>query len=1061
MADSVAHYVFFPWLRRGLAAQIEELEDLAAGTATAVHRAALAFGLELEYTRPDGALTTAAPAGKQVQLLGPPDVIGVKREAMIRSNPLPDTRDFPPNFLPYVEFFEEDLPWRYSPARAQDSKLRPWLAVLVLAPEEFERVETTGDRPQVIRLLVDIATVMPAPTELWAWAHVHFSKPLADAAEIQSTITQTPELALSRILAARRLEGERSYHAFVIPTYETGRLAGLGEDSAGEPAQRPAWGGAGNRLRADEFPIYHEFRFRTADAGDFESLVRKLVPGPVGPEFGRRKVDVRTPGFGLDGVGPETVELEGALRPPVFTPTPFPTSPGTAMSSRLSAILDLSQDLEQGRAPALGQHPFHHAGDDGTFAAAIPDDPIVTPPVYGRWHGEVTRIADVTDAARHWLRELNLDPRARMAAGLGTEVIQTRQEELVRRAWGQAGELGLINGRLREAELSLAIGERLFSKHVEDTDDDRKLQLTATLQRRVRAGGSSIAAQIEATRVPLASRTGAFKRITRPQHKLRAVAQPQQFKQGLVAAFGNQLSAAQPMLEPKAALELSLVSSAVDQAVASFQSEGVRPRYVFMVVILSELRHRVASQPSPNLQTLTLGPAFVNSLKVRLTGGSLDEDIQDRHVAAVTGLIDAIQSTTATSPSSMTVTITDEAFALEFGVGIAGKVYRGLTVAPATVPPDIEVARTTGQSEVAGYQDALTIFRDDVTGTRSDPPPLPTLTVGQVHGFAGTVLQSIRPRAALVKRVLNLIPAVPERPATEPRQLRPVMAHPKFADATFEDLRVLSQDYVIPNYSDLPVNTITLLEPNWRFIEAFLAGLNHEMARELMWREFPTDMRGTFFSVFWDKRDDIAGVMDRDIDDLHTWNGKLGEQGPRGGEGGFLFLVIRGDLFRRYPTTAVYAQRAKLVAGKRRLDDAGPISHPVFRGRLEPDINIFGFALEEAEVRGDKDVDGRGWFFVLQERPGEVNFGLDSVPEDAEDDPGPIPSKWRDLHWGHLNEVGGQPAPVIRIADNNQLATVSDVGQWGASSADMAAILLQDPVIYARHASDMLPPKGS
>ena len=32
-----------------------------------------------------------------------------------------------------------------------------------------------------------------------------------------------------------------------------------------------------------------------------------------------------------------------------------------------------------------------------------------------------------------------------------------------------------------------------------------------------------------------------------------------------------------------------------------------------------------------------------------------------------------------------------------------------------------------------------------------------------------------------------------------------------------------------------------------------MAGLNHEMARELLWRGYPTDQRGTVFRRFWDR----------------------------------------------------------------------------------------------------------------------------------------------------------------------------------------------------------------
>ena len=33
-----------------------------------------------------------------------------------------------------------------------------------------------------------------------------------------------------------------------------------------------------------------------------------------------------------------------------------------------------------------------------------------------------------------------------------------------------------------------------------------------------------------------------------------------------------------------------------------------------------------------------------------------------------------------------------------------------------------------------------------------------------------------------------------------------------------------------------------------------MVGLNHEFARELLWREYPTDQRGSYFRQFWDVR---------------------------------------------------------------------------------------------------------------------------------------------------------------------------------------------------------------
>jgi len=62
----------------------------------------------------------------------------------------------------------------------------------------------------------------------------------------------------------------------------------------------------------------------------------------------------------------------------------------------------------------------------------------------------------------------------------------------------------------------------------------------------------------------------------------------------------------------------------------------------------------------------------------------------------------------------------------------------------------------------------------------------------------------------------------------------------------------MSQDYILPGLENVPQNTVGLLQTNRRFIEAYMVGLNHEMASELLWREFPTDHRGSYFRSFWD-----------------------------------------------------------------------------------------------------------------------------------------------------------------------------------------------------------------
>jgi hypothetical protein len=257
----------------------------------------------------------------------------------------------------------------------------------------------------------------------------------------------------------------------------------------------------------------------------------------------------------------------------------------------------------------------------------------------------------------------------------------------------------------------------------------------------------------------------------------------------------------------------------------------------------------------------------------------------------------------------------------------------------------------------------------------------------------------------------------------------------------------------------VPPNSITLVETNQRFIESYMVGLNHELARELLWREYPTDQRGSCFRVFWDTRDALGHAATPDVKVLDEWRGELGEQSERPPDN--LVLVVRGALLAKYPNLVVYAQEAEFPGGDttrpRVLRPDGAVAFPAFSATLAPDLSIWGFNLAEDVARGhrriepgDLDPERPGWFFVLKERPGQVRFGLDEqTPEEGLE-------TWDDLAWDAIQFPAG--TSQLRLDANPQLTpTEPQDATWGATAADMAAILFQSPILYARHAEEMLP----
>jgi len=90
-------------------------------------------------------------------------------------------------------------------------------------------------------------------------------------------------------------------------------------------------------------------------------------------------------------------------------------------------------------------------------------------------------------------------------------------------------------------------------------------------------------------------------------------------------------------------------------------------------------------------------------------------------------------------------------------------------------------------------------------------------------------------------------------------------------------------------------------------------------------------------------------------------------------------LLVRGELFRRYPNAIVYAVKAKQDRKRKRIRDDVDQRYPIFRGTLPGDITFLGFNLGIADARGGTTASPDGFFFVFQQPPAEPRFGLEPM----------------------------------------------------------------------------------
>jgi hypothetical protein len=268
MVLEVAKYQFQSWARRGISAHIKEPDTLGATAPPPGERASVPIGVSIN---------TTPQTPKDFALIGPGDIIGIQRDMIVRTDPRNWITNVEPNYLPFIEFYDEDFAWRYTPAKPQGEHLRPWIFLLVLKEDEFDRDDRRLPLPVIN---VKSAAALPPSDETWLFAHVHTEQEIPGSElsnlelylrSLRDAVSTDPDKIYCRLLSPRHLEPNLNYHAFLVPAFEAGRLAGLGRSTAGVPAQKPSWEAT---TTAVELPFYFDWYFRTGAEEDFESLVR-------------------------------------------------------------------------------------------------------------------------------------------------------------------------------------------------------------------------------------------------------------------------------------------------------------------------------------------------------------------------------------------------------------------------------------------------------------------------------------------------------------------------------------------------------------------------------------------------------------------------------------------------------------------------------------------------------------------------------------------------------------------------------------------------------------------
>ncbi len=995
------------YIRKGLGNCINETDNLEGTAISSIRNSEITVGTKFQNTEvSDDSSAQAVQKGvtleKNIALIGPGEIISLSPSAVLRTYPKHGEFEFPCNYMPYIEFAEPDIPWRYSPAApnvltAQDQKtkyqrLRPWLSLIICKPEECV-ITNKADGTSIVQIEENAysSVFQNMVNKTWLWGHAQKDK--------------------SRIIAARKLEAETAYTAFLIPTFELGRLAGLGfrdtenENGSAEDSplhiftQTAAWEDEyeqqKNKPQPLAFPIYYSWKFITGDAS-FKVLAQRLRPIPKTNNLPKDiQVDVTRMGMGLDY---KNTEISGQNNPRSVAGVPMAAMPVDY------EIIDFPKNEENEPEKNIADSVDHLLSKAPVFTDNKKlmnedfedDDPMIVPPIYGADHIIAVKLNNNPgDDYKNpkWFYDLNAKITNRIAAGLGVNVIQRNQEMLVNRAWEQVEEVVRANQWLREQFLGNKNNNTIFKnrikidagKNTQNLSDSeieeitqQLLNLSAILETplfdELAEGSKTIAEILEeygfskdfiSPSMQRLLKVGAFnlenfvnpdKSVSNAQ-LLKTIAENHSIIFNIDERDGASYYKVENLLK-KLKKELN---EYVYDAVYSFLSTWHLAAHFWVQAFKNnnkDIDKTVFNEKFTKIKEKNYlseeEKEQLNSI-LKKDPAPLEDDSGKGIPCPFKNFNEYYNCCFKEDMDFYYAIIKLHDSVIEFI-----KAYKNK---PQTSPAPKENKKT----DWAALRDAINEYLEKWRVQKDIDD-----AIDKYEGVSNVRLP-LKLNEDLKKKLKTM--------------QKPFLAYPYFAEPAFYYLRKESAKYILPAIEELPNDTISVFMDNKRFVESFICGMNTEMGKELFWREYPTDKRGSYFEKFWDTIS--SETYQGDVSEQYNWQNELGknhiDKSP------LIIFAVKGALVKRYPNAEVFLSQGILdktgdttkVVFKTNEDLQPPVIQPSIKAKINENTVIYGFKVSIDQLLGNKEVDfqspvymqyGGGMFLTFKERSLDLNF---------------------------------------------------------------------------------------
>jgi hypothetical protein len=1086
-------YAFVPFVRTGLAAAIHN--------APTGNRATVQAAVDLADSAD---ITAKRSLTRDLTLYGPGDVTGIDVGQIIRRQPAPASSDAEQGYMAHIEFARPDFPWMFSPFPAQGDRCNPWLALVVVEASVSHVDPSRGELPA--QLWTKKGQLQPlAENWRFAHAQAVGVAIDTTGPRLHGTAQDTVETRLSddhapanlsRILCPRRLDDGITYIAALVPAFDCGVKAGLG---LGGGTLDHAWTRApGDALDDIALPVYDSWTFRTAPGGSFRELAERIKPLPAPWAVGRRMIDLSRPGSGIpdlaDGDTSGVQVLECALFSPASLPadqparTPWPTAHREALRQRLNQANAPDDDLPRIGARLYARYQRAATRVGAVFGAA-PFGPNAT---------------DTADA--DWFPQLNTDPMLRIVAALGAKVVQKDQEALMQAAWAQVDGIRKANQAILWAGLAEVVTTSIRDRHLKVLEQGTLMQVTRSLHARLHDGGQprTVRAAVIDSRTAAGSMSSAFRRALRPGGPVAA--KMKEMSPGtMVAGAQGFADHRQVYRQPDGITGVSkagmqFFTDAALEKVLKTAPDRARALLNRQVSILAETGGALRQLTTTRWDGPRTGRVgdLVGTGLIETVTGRLDQinGLRDKPVGLTERLGEVLVGLTnsggglATPATAQLDRVKTMALRADLPRGVAGPVIAGPVLTPRPSPLDrpgpigrgtplpqrrgrgpVIVDRPDRPVDPVVVADPITRFETDLSRklragiealnalpvsalrkglaemvTAIAMPPTLQTDLGPLTISKTALLAQIDPRQtarAALKGRLTLLPGAIRPDWIDTAGLAPIMAAPVFNRAMSAALEDYDRDWLVPGLGSIAARDfVTVLDINPAFAEAFLIGASDEMGRELLWRDYPTDQRGTYFKRFWDAdQDELTQPIHRFTRQPVGRHFRIGGDGAAGG--GALALVVRGELLRRFPDSVIMAVQATSNAVPPTFI-AKSEARVLFHTHLDPDFTVVGFDLTSQQVLA-----GGNWWFLIAQNPTAPRFGLSENASASTDHD--------KLDWADFGTVPpGGFLPVTRNFDVKDANGHPDKVRWPGHAGVVARVLLTNPIRAAFRADELI-----